>query len=210
MRVLRLCALAGLALSLATGTARAQLLSGFFGFENLGIGAVGTTTPLVVPDDNGGPITASIIDGPVGSAFYIGDNLDVTSPPGQWSNLHNLILTQPVGQGQGFDTLYISFSHPINSFWADFGLFDPGSLSAWNENGLQMTFAGVISPTSGMPEGQASLYSLQSFKSVWLSSTSQYYAVDNISVQQLVPEPGAMIFALAAALPLAWKLRRRA
>jgi hypothetical protein len=208
MKILKLCALAGLIFSLTLGTARAQL-GGFFGFENLGINSVGMTTPFAVGDDNGGPITMSVSDSSGGS-FFIGDNLDVTDPPGQWSNLHNFILTQPVGIDPGFQTLYLSFSHAINSFLVDFGLFDPGSLSVWNEIGQRMTFNGVVDPNSGLPEGQASLNSLRGFKSVWLSSTSQYFAVDNIRVQQVVPEPGTFVFALAAALPLAWKLRRRA
>lgn len=213
MKILKLCALAGLVLSLATSTTRAQLLSGFFGFESLGIDAVGTTTPLVVPDDNGGPMTATISDEPVGGAFFIGDNLDVTDPPGQWSNLHNLILTQPVGQGQGFDSLHIDFSHPINWLYIDFGLFDPGSIRAITDTGVAVTVDGVINPDSGLPEGQIMLESAtlaDRFSSVWLFSTSQYFAIDNIYAQQHVPEPGVVVFALAAALPLAWKLRRRA
>jgi hypothetical protein len=205
MKILKLGALVGLVACMAIGSAQAQ--TAVFGFESLGLVSVGMTTPLSnVAADNGSSLTASFSD--ANNNFVVGDNLDITAPPGQWSNLSNVILTQPVGTQSGFQTLNIDFSTPLTAVALDFGLFDPGDMTLTTNTGGSNTVSGVVDVGSGFPEGTISFSSSVPFSRISLSSTSEFFAIDDITVTA-IPEPGVLVFALAALAPLALRLRRR-
>lgn len=102
--------------------------------------------------------------------------------------------------GKQFGTLTISFSKAVNDLSLNFGLNhqgvegDPFNLIAF-AGGVQVgqsTAFGQIPPGGiGYPEGTL-IYSATPFDSVTLSTPINLFAIDNVSVETVVPEPSTI------------------
>jgi hypothetical protein len=121
-----------------------------------------------------------------------------------------------------YATLTITFSRPVNDFFLNFGLNDPNAangtgmdvlnLVAFNNGaGLgqvgQSTNLGLPDVTT-YPQGIA-LYDGTPFDSVSLSSPIDLFAIDNLSVETVVPEPSTISLWILGAGCILFGLWRR-
>lgn len=194
-----------------------------FGFESLGVGAIGTGVPLwdVLPDVGTG-ITASFSSGMLASEspFTIQDNLDGVLPQGDFSNFTGLYLQENPG-GPGGGQLTISFSHTVTFLSLNFGLLDPGGVGYFTDTDLNGTADG--SAVDGYDFYEGNLIVNGSFNSITLFGNTlisiddigeNYLNIDNFRLNfiggtQDVPEPGTLALAAGLAIPVALSLRRR-
>jgi hypothetical protein len=200
--------LLGLVLLTAAGSlGRAQ--QAVFDFENVPFGTATTFTDTV----NG--LSATFTSNPDANGGLDGFVVDTISFPS--------FNQQALDEHQGvhsYATLTIQFSKPVNDFFLNFGLNDQdGTL------GTGMDLLNLVAYNAGTQVGQSSnlgqpgspgaypvgiaLYDGTPFDSVSLSSPIDLFAIDNLSVETVVPEPSTISLWILGAGCILFGLWRR-
>jgi hypothetical protein len=203
--------LLGLALLTAAGSlGRAQQV--VFNFEN---DAVGTPTPFT---DAVNGLSATFTSNPDPSGGFNGFLVDNTIGLPSFSGN---VLNENQGV-HSYATLTITFSRPVNDFFLNFGLNDPNAALGTDMDVLNLVaFNGVTQVGQSTNLGQLvagdqstrpvgiALYDGTPFDSVSLSSPIDLFAIDNLSVETVVPEPSTISLWILGAGCILFGLWRR-
>jgi hypothetical protein len=201
--------LLGLMLLTAAGSlGRAQ--QAVFDFENYATNDPLTTTYTPFIDTVNG-LSATFTSNAPGDQGFLVDTIG-------FSSFHGNALDE--NQSQPYATLTIKFSKPVNDFFLNFGLNDQHgtlgtgmdilNLVAYNAGTQvgQSSNLGQPIDADGYPQGVA-LYDGTPFDSVSLNSPINLFAIDNLSVETVVPEPSTISLWILGAGCILFGLWRR-